>query len=312
MKRAAFLSVLLFVVALTVNAVIPAGLVIFNVKDMEGNPLEGVEISIQSKKLESYHEKLVTNEKGQAKILLKIAEYDVEFHKEGFAPMAQVVKPQMGERKELDVTLGGIEQAMAQLEDTGELKGKDKAVVLFNEAVPMIKAGDDDGALPKLEEAIQEDPELAPALFHAGRIHLVKNDLDKAEKELLKALEVKPDMDSVYPLLAETYKRKGDDANYKKYLAEAESRGTVSAGEYYNRAAEKINAGDDAGAKPLLEKAISINPEFADAYYELGMLYLRLGDNQQCIDNLNKYLEFKPDGPNAQVCKDLIQTLGSM
>lgn len=312
MKRAVFLSVLLFVLAFTVNAVIPAGMVIFNVTDMEGNALEGVEIILHSKKLESFEEKLTTDEKGHAKILLKLGDYEVEFHKEGFAPMKQVIKPSMGERKELDVKLGSIGQAMAQMDDAGELTGKDKAVVLFNEAVPMIKAGDDDGALPKLEEAIQEDPELAPALFHAGRIHLMKNDLEKAEAELLKVLEVKPDMDSVYPLLAETYKRMGDDKNYEKYLAEAETRGTVSAGEYYNQAAEKINAGDDTGAKPLLEKAISINPEFADAYYELGMLYLRTGDTQKCVDNLNKYLEYKPDGPNAQVCKDLIQSLGSM
>ncbi|PJB80339.1 MAG: hypothetical protein CO090_04325, partial [Acidobacteria bacterium CG_4_9_14_3_um_filter_49_7] len=144
------------------------------------------------------------------------------------------------------------------------------------------------------------------------RIELKNNNLDKAQKYLVRALQVNPDMDSAYSMLAELYKRKGDTKNYQKYLKEAESRGSVSAGEYYNQAAEAINAGDDTKAKELLGKAISANPKFADSYYQLGVCFMRGGDYAKSIENLQKYLEIEPTGKHAEECKQFITALKSM
>jgi len=310
MKKFLFLGALMLLVTVAAHALIPAGYVIFKVTDEKGNPLQGVEIVIHSEKTATFEEKLVTDKKGQAKILLKLATYDCTFKLEGYQPYMMKVKPLLGDRKEVPVTLKSAQAAMKEMEQKGELKGKDKAVVLFNKAVAFIKSGDDDQAMPLLEEALQEDPDLTPALFHVGRIHLMKNELDKAEKELTRVLELKPDMNSVYAMLAELYKRKGDDANYQKYIAEAEARGAVSAAEYYNQAAEKINAMDDDGAIPLLEKALQVDDQYADAYFQLGMIWLRKGDTAKCIELLKKFLELQPEGENAEICKGIISSLG--
>ena len=312
MKKYVILSLFFLVFATAVQALIPAGLITFVVKNDKGELLSGVNLDIKSERLSTYHETLVTDKNGKAKILLKLATYDVKFTKDGYAPFTKKVKPLLGDRKTIAITLKPVEEVIKDMDKKGELTGKAKAVSLYNGIVPLLKAGDDAAALPKLKEVLQNDPELAPALFHLGRIQLKNNDLVNAEKNLLKALQVDPNINPAYSMLAELYKRKGDTENYNKYLAEAEKRGSVSAGEYYNQAAEAINAGDDAKAKGLLEKAIKVNPKFADSYYQLGMCFMRGGDYGKSIENLQKYLDIDPNGKHAAECKQFITALKSM
>ncbi len=301
---------IIFAAATSVMAGLTAGQIIFHVTDGHGHSIEGVNIVVSSEKAENFKVELTTDKAGKAKTVLKFDHYKAVFTKDGFADYSYKFRPRLGDRKVIEIKLPSMQETMKKAES--KLTGKDKAVVLFNEAVPLMKDGKDKEALPKLKEALQLNPELAPALFHAGRIELKNNDLDAAEKNLLKALEVDPDMNSAYAMLSELYKRKGDTENYQKYLKEAESRGSVSAGEYYNQAAEAINAGDDAKAKELLEKAISVNPKFADSYYQLGMCLMRGGDYAKSIENLQKYLEIEPTGKHAEECKQFVTALKSM
>ncbi len=312
MKKYVFLSICFLVFATAVEALIPAGLVTFVVKNEKGQLLSGVKVVLHSEKITTYEEKLVTNEKGSAKILLKLATYDVKFTKDGYAPFTKKVKPLLGDRKTIEITLKTVEKVIHDMDKKGKLTGKAKAITLYNSLVPLLKEGKDADVLPKLKQILQLDPELAPALFHTGRIELRENDLDGAEKNLLKAIQIDPKIKPAYAMLAELYKRKGDTENYQKFLKQAEDMGAVSAGEYYNQAADAINAGDDAKAKPLLLKAIAVNPKFADSYYQLGMCYMRGGDYAKSIENLQKYLKIEPNGKHAAECKQFISALQSM
>lgn len=311
MKKALILGAFVMFLSVVVYAVIPAGYITFVVTDQDGNPIADVELVIHSDKTTTFEEILTTDKKGKVKILLKLADYTVQAKKDGFQPVEQAFRPTMSQRKDVEITMYSL-AAVSTPSDPSQLKGKDKAIAIFNNAVPLLKAGNDAEALPLLEEAIAADDSVVQAKFHAGRIHLIQNNLDKSEKYLLEALEQDSTMDSIYPMLAELYKRKGDTANYEKYLAEAESRGAVSAVEYYNQAAELINAGNDTEALVLLEKAISVDANYADAYYQYGMAMLRTGDIPKCLENLNKYLELDPEGSHAQECRDFIKALGSM
>jgi len=299
-----------FAFAANVMAGLSAGQITFHVTDGHGNVIEGVQVEVVSMRSENFKVKLTTDKHGKAKTVLKFDQYKAIFSKDGYQGYSYTFRPRLGDRKVIEIKLTSIEVAMKQAES--KLTGKDKAVVLFNEAVPLMKDGKDAEALPKLKEAIELNPELAPALFHAGRISMKNNDLDGAEKYLLKALQVDPDMNSAYSMLSVLYKRKGDTENYQKYLKEAESRGSVSAGEYYNQAAEAINAGDDVKAKELLNKAIKANPKFADSYYQLGMCHMRGGDYAKSIENLQKYIDIDPTGKHVAECKQFITALKSM
>ena len=116
-------------------------------------------------------------------------------------------------------------------------------------------------------------------------------------------------MGHAYVLLADVYKKKGDEENYKKYHKKAEEMGAIDPAEYYNKAVEYINAGNDKEAKTYLEKALQVDPKYADAYYQLGLLYLRQGDMNKCVEMLKKYIELAPNGKYAADCQGLIQGL---
>ncbi len=309
MKVLKFVSVFFLILIFTVKsfAGIQAGMIIFKVVDENNKPIEGVKITVTMKKRKSFKKELVTNEKGIAKVTLNIASYTVKFEKEGYVSYETVTKPIISDKKVENIKLMSVKAAAMQQES--KLSPEDRAALAFNQAVEFLKKKNDKEAYPLLKKAVELNPNLAYAWFHLGRIDLLNNKLDDAERELLKAIELNPSMGHAYVLLADVYKKKGDEESYQKYHKKAEEMGAIGPAEYYNKAVEYINAGDDTNAKIYLEKALEVDPKYADAYYQLGLLYLRIGDMKKCVETLKKYLEIAPNGKYAADCQGLIQGL---
>jgi len=309
MKKTKVLIALAIVfMSVAVYASIQAGLLEFIVTDENGQPLEGVKITLTNEKGTSFHKELITNKKGKAKITLAFSIYKAVFEKKGYMQNVKQVKPFVGGRKKEKIKMLSIKEAMS--EGKVEMTDEGKAVEAYNAAIELVKAGDNDGALPLLEKAVSLKPDIAPAQFNLGRLYLIKGELDKAEKALLKALELNPDINPAYAMLADVYRQKGDKKNQEKYMKIAEEKGAISGATYYNQAVEAINAGDMAKAKPLLEKCIEVDNEFADAYYQLGIIYINEGNNDKCVEFLKKYLELDPNGSNADAAKAIVQSFG--
>ncbi len=309
MKVFKFLTVFALILVFTVKsfAGIQAGMIIFKVVDENKKPIEGVKITITMKKRKSFHKELVTNKKGVARVTLNIATYIVKFEKEGYVTYETLTKPIISDKKVENIKLMSLKAAAMQEES--KLSPEERAAIAFNQAVEFLKKKDDKGAYPLLKKAVELNPNLAYAWFHLGRIDLINNKLDDAERELLKAIDLNGTMGHAYVLLADVYKKKGDEENYKKYHKKAEEMGAIDPAEYYNKAVEYINAGNDKEAKGYLEKTLQVDPKYADAYYQLGLLYLRLGDMNKCVEMLKKYLELAPNGKYAGDCQGLIQGL---
>ncbi len=308
MKKTKILIALAIVFMSVAVYAIKAGMIEFVVKDEKGKPIEGVKITLTDKKGTPFKKELFTDNKGKVKITLQFSHYKAVLEKKGYMPMTIEVKPNVGERKKEKVKMTSMKEAVS--EGKVEITPEGQAIDAYNSAVELIKAGDNDGALPLLEKAVSLKPDIAPAQFNLGRLYLIKGDLDKAEKALLKALEINPDINPAYAMLADVYRQKGDKENQEKYLKIAEEKGAVSGAEYYNQAVEAINAGDMSKAKPLLEKCIEVDKEFADAYYQLGIIYINEGNNEKCVEFLKKYLELDPNGSNADAAKAIVQSFG--
>ena len=50
-------------------------------------------------------------------------------------------------------------------------------------------------------------------------------------------------------------------------------------------------------------------PESAEAYYNLGVAYSEKGMSREAKDNLLKYLELKPDAPNAAEVRTFLKSV---
>jgi tetratricopeptide (TPR) repeat protein len=129
-----------------------------------------------------------------------------------------------------------------------------------------------------------------------------------------------------YDNLAQAAARTGksqDAAN--AYGQAAELDPAHADGYYFNLGAVLTNSnttGDAGMRKQAIEafdKAIAANPNNAEAYYQKGQALIGMatmqGDKlvapEGTAEAFKKYLELKPDGPNAQAAKDTLGLIGS-
>ena len=112
--------------------------------------------------------------------------------------------------------------------------------------------------------------------------------------------------------------KKLDDA--RTNLDKAAMLDPMGAGKYfYNMGALLVNSNQNEAAGDQFRKSIAADPTYADAYYQLG-LYLTSKATADAkgnivavpgtIENLQKYLQLKPDGNFAASAKELISSLG--
>jgi tetratricopeptide (TPR) repeat protein len=145
---------------------------------------------------------------------------------------------------------------------------------------------------------------------------------DKAFASFDKLLTLTPDDAGTYNnyALALAGDKKLDDAKVK--LAKAVELDPAGAGKYhYNLGALLMNSNQTDGAVDEFKKSIVADPNYAEAYYYYGSTLVGKATLDQktgkmiapdgTIEALQKYLQLKPDGPNAQPAKDLIAALGS-
>jgi tetratricopeptide (TPR) repeat protein len=145
---------------------------------------------------------------------------------------------------------------------------------------------------------------------------------DKAFAAFDKLLTLSPDDAGTYNnyALALAADHKLDDAKVK--LAKAVELDPPGAGKYhYNLGALLMNSSNTDGALEEFKKSIAADPNYAEAYFYYGSTLVGKATMDQktgkmvapdgTVESLQKYLQLKPDGPNAQSAKDLIAALGS-
>ncbi len=135
-----------------------------------------------------------------------------------------------------------------------------------------------------------------------------------------KAIELKPEDPAYYNnyALALAKDKKIDEA--KVNLDKAAQLDPPGAGKYfYNMGALLVNSNQNAAAGDEFKKAIDADPTYADAQFQYGLFLAgkavpdpsgKIIVPPGTIEALQKYVELKPDGPNAQVAKDMIAQLG--
>ena len=147
-----------------------------------------------------------------------------------------------------------------------------------------------------------------------------QEDLQHATEAYAKALAIKPD-DAALHLnlaLALANMKKIDEA--KAELEKAAQLDPTQAGKaYYNLGAIYINSGQTDAAGDAFKKAMELDPTYADAYYQYGVVLM--AKMQVAADGkvtyapgtqeaFQKYLDLKPDGPNADAAKGFIASMG--
>jgi tetratricopeptide (TPR) repeat protein len=288
------------------------GMIQGTVVDAQGQPVDGVKITIEQTEGVTRKFETKTDKKGSfIQIGLQSAGYKVTAEGKQGTATANTRVSQRGPANVKLVLGGGGGNDPAVAAKTAELRK------VFDEGVAQSRAGQYDASIESFNKALALNPNCQDCLYNIGYAHAQKKEWDKAEDAYKKAIAVKADYADAYSGLANVYnaQRKFDEAaaaSAKANELTASAPGGLVGGNadsLYNQGVILWNSGKIPDAKKLFEQAIAANPNHAESHYQLAMALVNEGKLAEAGTEFNAYLKLSPDGPNAATAKALVAQL---
>lgn len=259
-----------------------------------------------------------TNENGEwvRAGLNAVGRWNITASKDGATGFAANVEVSLGGSSKVpDIVIRRGGAASAADEET---RAKEAAALktLLAEVNAALTANNLDVAVLKLNEAVEKIPNCAECHVQLGEIYSRRKQNEQAEAAYKKAIEVDPKSAPAYDGLAALYNTTGRLPEAADAAAKAMELNSASGGgdatSAYNAGAIMMNSGKIAEAKTQFQRAIQLDPTLAEAHFQLGMTHINTGNVGEAIKALEQYLQLAPDGPNAQMAKDMLPELQKM
>ena len=284
------------------------------VDDASGAPLEGAKV-VLTRPGTGYRLEKTTDKKGQAQLLVLDAtqDYQIRAEKAGYNPFEGPVKPKISDTIRLTFSLT---LAAPAAKGPAELSGNDKAILAYNAGVEKLKAGDLAGALPRFEEAVKENPELAEAQGALSEVYLELKRYGDALAAADRYVALKPNDARGLRDRYDALKAAGDGEKAKEALEAlrvADPKSPETAVRFFNEGAERTRSGQYDEAAVFFERVVEIapdDPKFAKAHYVLGLSYAK--DDAKKADareHLQKFLALAPTDSDAETAKQMLDYL---
>lgn len=146
----------------------------------------------------------------------------------------------------------------------------------------------------------------AMSYVRSAQQYIRSRDMDGAERETQKALEVWPDMNLAIRLLGSIYTQRGQFDQAVVLLEKSLAREPFSAETLNNLAINYMQKGMMSRAEEMLVTSLQIRPDYAVAFINLGFIHLRLGRHDLAVENFELGLKQMPGNPgvlnNLAVC----------
>jgi Tfp pilus assembly protein PilF len=202
-----------------------------------------------------------------------------------------------------------VAKAREDLERLGRMTEEAKRV--HNEAVALLKAGDDAGAFAKFQEALTLDPNLQPALLGVATTGLKLGHAAEAAAAAATILKTDPQNEGAIRVRYNAALKMGDRVMALESLeALAASsdvdRATVVDG-LSKLAFAAFESDDIPHAKEALGKALELDPNHARSHYLMGLILMREGAKEEARSHLERYLALAPNDPDAATARNALK-----
>lgn len=134
-----------------------------------------------------------------------------------------------------------------------------------------------------------------------------------------KAIALKPDEAAYYNNYALALGRNKNIPDAQTNIDKAAQLDPTNAGKYfYNMGALLMNSGQGSSACDTFKKATTADPNYADAQYQYGLCLVGQAKTDKngkvippdgTVEAFQKYLQLKPDGPNAEPAKAMLASM---
>jgi Tfp pilus assembly protein PilF len=193
-------------------------------------------------------------------------------------------------------------EALSATDASSEVAGR-----AYNHAVDAYQQGDRATARRMLEEAVMVSPGLVRPHVFLAAICREEGDLERAEQEVVAALEIEPENPLALRLGFEVAALRGDLKTELAMAARLADADPEYAGDnFLPRAVELYDANQFAAAAAIAAQVVKVRPEDAKARFILGMASFNTGDSETAQVHLQKFVELAPDDPDATIARELL------
>lgn len=199
-------------------------------------------------------------------------------------------------------------EAQEDFEKTGRLAEEAKKV--YNEGVQLLKAGDEEGAYAKFQDAVEFDPNLRVAQLAVATTALKVEHNAEAAAAAQAILDENPQDQEAIRIRYNACLALGDDAMLIDALVGlADLEPQIARDGLWRLALESYDGGDMAQSQVRFRKVLEVDPNYPWANYLLGLVLMGEGDNEEAIRYLERFVQLAPDDPEAPSAKDLVEYL---
>ena len=270
------------------------------VTDINGNPIDGIKISITSMSYATVRYTLKSDKKGEfIQIGLQPDYYQISAEKDGFLPV-------VFERR---VAISQHVDASFEMEEGKYYAGDPPGEKDFKKGNEWFSKGMYQEASESYQRAIGKEPDEPVYYNNLGISYTKLERYDEAIDAYKRMLEVQPSSYTANKSLGELYGMQKEYPDAMPYFVKAAELSPDDPDAFYDLGACLMNTGSRGEAVNAFAKAIEIKADHAMAHYQLGMIYVNQNNKEEAIKHLEQFLELSPGDPNAPVARKIIEYL---
>jgi Tfp pilus assembly protein PilF len=164
-------------------------------------------------------------------------------------------------------------------------------------------------ARAQYEKAAAAVPDNAAIYTGIAQTYHGEGNREKAIETLKKVVELDPADTQTKTLLASILLEAGQLEEGKALLDSLPPGSIQDASVYINLGILFMNKSKPADAQTYLTKAIELDPSQADPYYYRGLAAMQAKKNAEAKADFQKFLQLKPDAPEAKEVREMLQAL---
>jgi tetratricopeptide (TPR) repeat protein len=261
------------------------GRLIGKVLDPDGKPLPGVTITVTSPQVTGYKDIQTTDKRGMFTVNFTTLDvtYRYRFDKVGYQSMQVEQAWHLVGTGFFTWTMKPGQSAVAAPGSAPPATTSEPAIAAFNAGVTAFKAKDYAAAVPKLKEAVADDPKFRQAwdALSVAELQLGHNQetVDAGEK----AVALGSMDQSMLMARWQAYRNLKDDAKAAEALKDLQKAGTQTeeAKKFHNEGVALLAAKDYAGAIGKFQEALKLDPNLMEAQLGLATAALDSGNNAE-------------------------------
>ena len=199
-------------------------------------------------------------------------------------------------------------EALKDLEATG--RRAEEAKRIHNEAVALVKAGDDAGAFARFQEALEVDANLQESLLGLATagVKIGRNAEAAAAAETI--LKADPDNEAALRVRYNACLGLGDEEKLLDSLvALATFEPKIARDGVLKLAFDAYDRNDLVAARTRFLKVLQLDPNQPQAHYYLGVISASQGAREEAKKYLERFLQLAPNDPEADSAREMLKYL---